>query len=149
MANAPPAAQDALSSDLQLADDTIAAGVVPSCNQKAIKTWSIWIAFCASINVDPYLSQVADPVIVLQTFGLLWQDGRISPSKNPNRACSVEDTIQLVGQKFSSLGSKELNQAGSQEFHLTRMYSAWKKEDDPPARVEPIAMTILLQAESI
>ena len=29
------------------------------------------------------------------------------------------------------------------------MYSAWKKEDDPPARVEPVPMAILLRAAEL
>ena len=29
------------------------------------------------------------------------------------------------------------------------MYSAWKKEDDPPARMEPVPMTILLRAAAL
>ena len=29
------------------------------------------------------------------------------------------------------------------------MYSAWKKQDDPPARVEPVPMQILLRAEEL
>ena len=29
------------------------------------------------------------------------------------------------------------------------MYSAWKKEDDPPSRVEPVPMAILLQAAAL
>ena len=29
------------------------------------------------------------------------------------------------------------------------MYNAWHKEDDPPARVKPVPMTILLQAKHL
>ena len=61
-------------------------GVVPSRNKKGLKTWGIWVAFCISINVDPYLSQVANPVVLLQTFGMQWRDGRISLSHLLNQA---------------------------------------------------------------
>ena len=151
MENAPPHQRDELGADLELAKETVAAGVVPSHTAKAKSTWEIWISFCSSINVDPYLSSVADPVTLLQVFGLRWRDGRISPSGNPNRARSVEDAIRLVSQRFPSLGAKDprLDHAGKQDFRLTRMYSAWKKQDDPPARVEPVPMQILLRAEEL
>ena len=71
---------------------------------KAERTWKIWCAFCESINANPDLSTMADPIPLLQTFGLRWRDGRISPSGKPNRARSVEDAIRLVSQKFSLLG---------------------------------------------
>ena len=91
---------------------------------------------------------MADPIPILQTFGLRWRDGRISPSGKPNRARSVENAIRLVGQKFSLLGSSDprLDDSGAQDFCLRRMYSAWKKQDDPPKRVEPVPMSILLRA---
>lgn len=94
---------------------------------------------------------MADPVPILQAFGLRWRDGRIAPSGDPNRARSVEDAIRLVGQKFSLLGAKDprLDSTGKQDFRLRRMYSAWKKLDDPPARVEPVPMVILLRAAAL
>ena len=93
----------------------------------------MWSAFCASINADPYLSKVANPIQLLQAFGLHWRDGQIT--NHTNRACSVEDAIWLVCQKFLSLGAVDprLNSAGKQDFCLTRMYAVWKKEDSLPA----------------
>ena len=69
---------------------------------------------------------MADPVTLLQAFGLRWRDGRISPSGDPNRARLVEDAIRLVCQKFPSLGSKDprLDETGKQDFRLRRMFSA-------------------------
>ena len=94
---------------------------------------------------------MADPVPILQTFGLWWRDGRIAPSGDPNRARSVEDAIRLVGQKFSLLGGKDprLDSTGHQDFCLRPMYSAWKKVHDPPACVEPVPMLILLRAADL
>jgi len=120
--NTPPATQDALRADFLLAQTTVAAGVVPSRDKKAQRAWDIWCAFCTSINANPDVSQMADPVTLLQTFGLRWRDGRISPSKEPNRSRSVEDTIRLVSQKFPSMGSKDpwLDESGKQDFRLRR-----------------------------
>ena len=151
MENAPPAARNALRADFLLAQKTVAAGVVPSRDKKAQRAWDIWCSFCTSINANPDVSNMADPVTLLQTFGLRWRDGRISPSGDPNRARSVEDAIRLVCQKFPSLGSKDprLDETGKQDFRLRRMFSAWKKEDSPPSRVEPVPMIILLRAAEL
>ena len=151
MENAPASARDELRADLRLARETTAAGVVPSRDRTAQRTWVVWCTFCSSVNADPFMSKVADPIILLQLFGVRWRDGRISPSGEPNRARSVEDAIRFVGQKFSSLGAPDprLDSVGKQDFRLRRMYAAWKKEDDPPARVEPVPMIILLRAHDM
>ena len=105
MENAPASARDELRADLRLARETTAAGVVPSRDRTAQRTWVVWCTFCSSVNADPFMSKVADPIVLLQLFGVRWRDGRISPSGEPNRARSVEDAIRFVGQKFSSLGA--------------------------------------------
>ena len=105
--NAPPLERNTLDSDLQLAEKTVAVSTFTSCNKKSLKTWSVWILFCEPINVDPFLSLVANSVVLLQTFGLRWRDGWISPSKQSSKAQSTEDTIGLVGQRFLTMGAKE------------------------------------------
>jgi len=49
------------------------------------------------------------------------------------------------------MGAKDprLDTTGQQDFRLRRMYSAWKKVDDPPKRVEPVPMSILLRATEL
>jgi len=149
--NAPPAARDALRADFLLAQKTVAAGVVPSRDKEAQRAWDIWCSFCSSINANPDVSNMVDPVTLLQAFGLRRRDERISPSGDPNRARLVEDAIRLVCQKFPSLGSKDprLDETGKQDFCMRRMFSAWKKEDSPPYRVEPVPMIILLRAAEL
>ena len=151
MENAPPQARDELRSDLLAAQKTVRSGVVPSRDTKAQRLWGIWCSFCTSVNADPELSSVADPVPLLQAFAMRYRDGRISASGDPNRARSVEDAVRLVSQRFPLLGSQDprLDHAGKQDFRLKRMWAAWKKEDDPPARVEPVPVPILLRAEEI
>lgn len=102
MANAPLAARDGLRADFLLAQSTVRAGVVPARDRKAQRTWEVWCTFCYSINANPDVSNLADPIPLLQAFALGWRDGRISSSGNPNRARSVEDAVRLVGQKFST-----------------------------------------------
>ena len=49
------------------------------------------------------------------------------------------------------MGAKDprLDSSGKQDFRLQRMYAAWKKVDDPPARVEPVPMQILRRAAQL
>ena len=49
------------------------------------------------------------------------------------------------------MGAKDprLDHAGKQDFWLTRMFSAWKKVDDPPQRVKLIPMPILLRVAEL
>jgi len=82
--NAPPLARDALCADFLLAQKMVTAGVVPSRDKKVQQAWDIWCAFCTSINANPDVSNMADPVTLLQAFGLRWRDGGISPSGDPN-----------------------------------------------------------------
>ena len=151
MENAPFEARNALRADFILAEKTVRAGVVPSRDRKAQRAWEIWVAICSSINANPDVSKMADPVPLLQAFGLRWRDGRISPSGNPKRARSVEDAIRLVSQKFPLLGAKDprLDEGGRQDFRLRQMYAAWNKVDDPPKRVEPVPLSILMRAEEL
>jgi len=116
----PPLARDELRADFLLAQKTVAAGVVPSRDKKAQRGWDIWCAFCTSM---------ADPVTLLQAFGLRWRDGRISPSGDLNRDRLVEDAIRLVCQQFPSLGSKDprLVKTGKQDFCLCRMFFCLEK----------------------
>jgi hypothetical protein len=148
--NAPFEARNDPRTDFILAEKTVRAGVVP-LDRIAQPAWEIWVAFCISINENPDVSNMADPVPLLQTFGLRWRDRRISPSSNPNRDRSVEGRIRLVSQKFPLLGAKDprLDDEGHQDFRLRHMYAAWKKIDDPPTRVEPVPMSILLRAEDL
>ena len=49
------------------------------------------------------------------------------------------------------MGAKDprLDHTGKQDFRLTRMFAAWKKEDDPPKCVKPVPMQLLLRAEEL
>ena len=104
-----------------------------------------------SINVDPFLSHLADSVVILQTFGLYQRDGRISPSGLSNQACSVEDAIWLISQRFPSLGGRDprLDSTGKEDFRLTQIYVVWRRIDSRPARVEAVPMQILRRAAQL
>ena len=148
MDNVPPATRDALRADILLAQTTVAAGVVPSRIKKPNEPGTSGVRFAPPSMQTlmfrrwPILSHSSKPLAF---------DGAMAashPAKEPNRSRSVEDAIRLVSQKFPSMGSKDprLDESGKQDFRLRRMYSAWTKEDDPPSRVEPVPMLILLRA---
>ena len=147
MEASPTAQRDALLSDILLAHKMVTAGFVPSRDRKPEKARDLWCTFCTSINADPEHPKMADPVPILHAFGVIWSNGCLTPSTKPNCYISVEDAIQIVIQTFPTLGDKEphLYCTGKQYFCRCRMYSDWKNEEDPPARVKPVPLTILLQ----
>jgi hypothetical protein len=51
-----------------------------------------------------------------------------------------------VGQTFTSLGTNDprLTASGHQNFRLKRQLNGYKKSDDPPKRVKPIPLVVLL-----
>jgi len=59
--NAPPAARDALCADFLLAQETVTAGV----DKEVQRAWDIWCAFFTSINANPDVLNMADPVTLL------------------------------------------------------------------------------------
>jgi hypothetical protein len=93
-----PLAADEFRADHGFARDAVRAGVVPSRARAADKHWERWDTFCRSINIDPWLNEVFDPVPILQVFGARYRYGRIAPSNRIVRAGSVDDALRAVDQ---------------------------------------------------
>jgi hypothetical protein len=54
--------------------------------------------------------------------------------------------MSAVGQSFSSMGAQDTHKTptGDIDFRIKRQLKCWGKEDDPPTRVNPIPVQILL-----
>ena len=52
---------------------------------------------------------------------------------------------------MAGMGAKDprLDERGKHDFRLRRMYNAWSKVDDPPKRVDPVPMAILMRAQTL
>jgi hypothetical protein len=63
----------------------------------------------------------------------------------------VEDALRAVGQGFTSVGAKDPRKTVTVEidFRIQRQLRSWSREDDPPTRVEPIPIQLILTILSI
>jgi hypothetical protein len=108
--------------------------------------WTRWDAFCVAHNIDPYLKTWADPVPILQVFGERYMDGRLAPLKNPVKARTGEDALHVVGQAHARLGGPDPRRDtfGGIDFRIQRHIKSYHKVDNPPCRVKPIPITIIV-----
>jgi hypothetical protein len=147
----PPADADSLRSDFLAAQVATRAGVVPSRASAAENHWQRWRDFCISINVDPSLAKISDPVILLQIFAQRYRTGIIAPQGHPVRSRTVEDALRAIGQTFTLLGSSDprLDHAGNIDFRLQRQLRGYGRADPPPNRVKPVPIQILFHVMAV
>jgi hypothetical protein len=113
--------------------------------------WTVWQQFCQALQLDDFLSTIADPVPFLQTFARRYRDGRISLRGQPVRARTAEEAIRAVGRTFVELGSTDprLNVFGNVDSRLSAQLAQWKQEDPAPRRVKPVPIAILHHATHV
>ena len=153
MATVQDAERRELLDDIRAVELGIERGVCPSRVAKAHSVWTTWIAFCDSIQVDPGLSTVDDPLLIILLFGTQWRRGKIAPSKRQVRGRTAEDAMRQVGQAFSSLGMLDprMNRfaPGTMDFRWTRLLKSWKKADPAAQRVRPLPRALLRHATKL
>ena len=140
-----------LCTDLLALSEEVAAGVVPSRTRQSARHWQIWCKFCADLVIHPGLPSVRDPVPYLQLFARRYRDGRLTPSGRPVRSRTVEDAVRSVGQAFSALGAPDPRESAPNriDFRIQRQLRGYKRGDPAPARVRPIPMASLREAQRI
>jgi len=113
--------------------------------------WDIWCTFCQDLHVDPYLTQLDDPIPLLQIFVHKYQEGSVAPSGAAVHFRMVEGALCAVGQKFTALGSPypRLQSSGKLDFCLSQQLTAYKKQDPPPIRVKPIPFSLITQTAEV
>jgi hypothetical protein len=142
----PPAQRDAFRADLLSARAASANAVGPQRTKSKDKTWATWEDFCASVEVDPLLNEVPDPIIFFQAFGQRVRDGRLSASGNPVRSRTVEDAWRKVGQKMAELGSidhRNVRDTNRLTYRLAQQLRGYSRDDDPTTRVKPVPLAIV------
>ena len=92
------------------------------------------VHFCHELALDALLSNLEDPVALLQVFAHRYRTGTIAPKQKPVRSRTVEDALRSVGLMFAGLGQPDprLTATGSIDFRIQRMLSSYKKKDPPP-----------------
>ena len=119
--------------------------MVPSNAQAATAHWSKWEHYCRTLQLDPTLQNIMDPIPYLQVFAYRFRHGRINTTQQPVCSRTVEGALRSIGQTFSSVGAPDprFTTQGALDFHLKRMLSCYSKQDSPPAHVKPITVPIL------
>ncbi|CAJ1959617.1 unnamed protein product [Cylindrotheca closterium] len=139
--------------DIRAVELRIEHGVCPSKVAKAYSVWTTWVAFCDSLTLDPGLSAVDDPLLIILLFGTQWRHGKIAPSKRQVRGQTAEAAMRQVGQAFSSLGLLNLRMnryaPGTMDFCWTPLLKSWKKEDPAAQRVRPLPKSLSRQASKL
>jgi hypothetical protein len=132
--------------DLRTVDESIKSGVTTERAKAMDSHWTRWDAFCVAHNIGPYLQTWSDPVPILQVFGEPYRDGRLAPLKKSANARTVEDALCAVGQAHARLGPPDprKDSFGAIYFRIQRQIKSYHKVDDPPRRVKPIPVTIIL-----
>ena len=133
-------------SDVCLVSHAIAHGVSPKYANSKDSHLVVWHRFCHDSGLDPDLSDVSDKVPYLQVFAQRWQDGRLAPRGKPVTSKYVSDIVRSVGQAFKRMGAPDprLDSSGKIDFRLQRQSRFWSKLDDPPDRVKPIPITMVM-----
>jgi hypothetical protein len=129
LAFVPPQHRDKVSSDLGLLRAAFDAGVVPSRSRAHYETWTRWRHFCDALGTDDELTDVTDPVLLLQIFAQRYRDGRVAPRHRPVRSRTVEDALRAVAQGFTRMGARDprLTVSGKVDFRIQRQLRGYKR----------------------
>lgn len=139
-------ARDPLIRDLHALSQDVDNGISPRRTKAAQTAWRVWTQFCATLAIDPGLSDFRDPVPVLMLFARQWREGSIAPLGQHVRARTAKDAVRFVGQAFAAVGSPDprLNAQGKMDFRLSRQVSGWRRADPPSQRRDIIPRSVLL-----
>jgi hypothetical protein len=140
-----PAQRDAIERDLRIIKETAANATSATRSGATDTSWLLWCTFCRDLHIDPFLSQLEDPIPLLQIFAHRYRTGTVAPSGSSVRSRTVEGALRAVGQTFATLGSPDprLQNSGKLDFRLSRQLTAYAKQDPPPSRVKPIPFPLI------
>ena len=107
METLPPDIRDHIHSDYGAVRETLKHGVSPSYARKANSQWTVWLCFCASIQLDPHLQNITNPIPFLQIYAHRVCTGELATNGLQIKKRSVEQYLRSVGQKLAGLGAKD------------------------------------------
>ena len=118
-------------SDLCAVQQTVNRGICASGDRATAAHWDQWCTFCSSLAIDPLLYNIKDPIALLQVFALWYCKGIIAPSGRMVRGRTVEGAVRAIGQTIASVGAPDprLTSSNRMDFRLTRMWTAFKRDD--------------------
>lgn len=144
--------RDRFLSDLRAAKEASKSGVSLGRARAAVTVWEIWQDCCADLGIDPFLEAMQDKVPILQVFAQRVRTGELAAGGHPILARSVEDYIRHVAQTFLGVGANDPRKKPGEndlDFRIKRLQAAWKKQDPPPHRVNPVPSAALPSPASV
>ena len=111
--------------------------------------WAVW---CAAFNQCPTLADLEDPFPFLACYAYGYRCGELAPGGSAVRARTAENAVRLIGQTLENLGHGDprVNEKTRRmDKRFTRLWRDWKHYDDPPRRVKPIPLPILMEAQRL
>ena len=133
------------SRDFSIAQQEVQHGVTVKRSKADNNMWHRWCAYCESLGLDSLLSNISDPVPIVQVFARRLRSGVLAPRGEQIRHKSVEGYLRAVGQTFAAVGAPDPRQTwqGNIDFRIQRQLAHYKKEDPPPHRVKPLPVQVL------
>jgi hypothetical protein len=91
------------------------------------------------------LSNVADPILVLQVFAARYRSGEIAPGGNATRSQTLEAALRPIGQTMASVGARypRYTTQGQMQYRIQQQLKGYARQDSPATRVKPIPFTII------
>jgi hypothetical protein len=95
-----PDTQNSFRRDFELAEEAVRSGITAQCVAGTHAHWQLlWSAFWDELAVDALLSNLQDPVALLQVFAQQYRTGTIAPKSKPVRSRTIEDALlRSIGQ---------------------------------------------------
>ena len=124
------------------------AGVVPTRSRSRASTWLLWTDYCTQHHLDPFLTNVADTLPILQVFAQRYRTGALAPHRQPVKSRTVEAALRAVGQTFASVGADDprYDKHGNVHFVLQQMLKGFTRDDPSVTRVKPLPFAVINHA---
>ena len=116
--------------DLLLAQEKVHAGVTAQPSDVADREWDGWTAYRDKLGVHPLLEELEDPIPFFRVYDQGYCTGKGLASGHPARSCTVEDSLQNVGQTFTCLGANDPRRTWKEQidFRLRLQLSAYTQK---------------------
>lgn len=153
MANLPPGAGVRLGPAVRaVVQSTTAAGNVKRA-RTGVRQYERFHDFCASFNISTadFLAY-EDHFPFLSAYAFQYRCGELAPGGSAVKSRTAEDAVRLISQTFQMLGLGDPRTDPAtrrMDSRWTRLWKDWKHYDDPPKRVKPIPLGILLEAQRL
>ena len=131
--------------------EEITKGLYTSRVATANGHWSKWATFCRNAALTPLLASYRDPVPILNAFTREYRTGAIDPIICQVQYCTVENSVQSIGEALAALGSRypRLTSQREMDIRLCFQFQYYSKKDSQPSRVNTTPLQVLCYISSV